>query len=62
MRTKIKAILQKTDFETLIDTKATVAGWVKTLRQQKNFSFVELNDGSCFSSLQIIINDTHPQY
>jgi asparaginyl-tRNA synthetase len=36
------------------DTK--VAGWVRTRRDSKGgFSFLEINDGSCFSGLQIIV-------
>jgi asparaginyl-tRNA synthetase len=34
---------------------ALVRGWVKTRRDSKGFSFVELNDGSCLTSLQIIV-------
>ena len=32
----------------------TVCGWVRTVRDMKNFGFVELNDGSCFKSLQVV--------
>ena len=32
----------------------TVCGWVRTVRDMKNFGFIELNDGSCFKSLQIV--------
>lgn len=34
---------------------ATVCGWVKTIRDLKNFGFIELNDGSCFKSIQIVL-------
>ena len=34
----------------------TVAGWVKSIRDMKNFGFVTLNDGSCFADLQIVMN------
>ena len=34
--------------------KLTVCGWVRTVRDMKNFGFVELNDGSCLKSLQIV--------
>jgi asparaginyl-tRNA synthetase len=37
---------------------ATVAGWVKTRRDAKDFSFIELNDGSCLASLQVIVAET----
>ena len=32
----------------------TVCGWVRTVRDMKNFGFVELNDGSCFKPLQVV--------
>jgi asparaginyl-tRNA synthetase len=40
-----------------------VAGWVRTRRDSKQgFSFVELNDGSCMASLQIVIDADVPGY
>lgn len=33
----------------------TVAGWVKTSRESKNIAFLEVNDGSCFKNLQVIL-------
>ena len=33
----------------------TVCGWVRTIRDMKNFGFIELNDGSCFKSLQVVM-------
>ena len=32
-----------------------IAGWVRTLRDQKRFAFIELNDGSFFRNIQIVI-------
>ena len=34
--------------------RMTVCGWVRTVRDMKNFGFIELNDGSCFKSLQVV--------
>ncbi|MFT5095163.1 MAG: asparaginyl-tRNA synthetase, partial [Porticoccaceae bacterium] len=40
-----------------------VGGWVRTRRDSKqSFSFVELNDGSCFSSIQIVVDADTPGY
>ena len=40
-------------------TGITVNGWVRTRRDSKDFSFLELNDGSCLSNIQVIAdNDT----
>jgi asparaginyl-tRNA synthetase len=37
-------------------------GWVRTRRDSKDFSFIELNDGSCLPNLQIIAQSTLPNY
>ncbi|MBQ2084990.1 MAG: asparagine--tRNA ligase [Oscillospiraceae bacterium] len=37
------------------DFSVQVAGWVKTSRESKNLAFLEINDGSCFKNLQVII-------
>ena len=39
-----------------------VQGWVRTRRDSKDFSFVELNDGSSLRNLQIIAKNTLPNY
>lgn len=36
--------------------KISVCGWVRTKRETKNLAFLELNDGSCFSSMQVIFD------
>jgi asparaginyl-tRNA synthetase len=38
----------------------TVSGWVRTRRDAKDFSFVEINDGSCFKNLQVVVDATAP--
>lgn len=37
----------------------TVCGWVRTKRETKTLAFLEVNDGSCFSSLQVIFDLEH---
>src|SRR5438045_4460257 len=39
-----------------------VQGWVRTRRDSKDFSFIELNDGSCLRNLQIIAKNSLPNY
>jgi asparaginyl-tRNA synthetase len=39
-----------------------VQGWVRTRRDAKTFSFIELNDGSSLRSLQIIAQDSLANY
>lgn len=58
MRTKIKEIKETCP----IGKDVVVKGWVRTHRVQKNFSFVEINDGSTLSNLQIIVDAEVPNY
>ncbi len=39
-----------------------VCGWIRTRRDGKDFSFIEINDGSCLSNLQCIIDADTPAY
>ena len=41
--------------EQFADKTITVGGWVKTIRDSKMFGFIELNDGSAFKNLQIVL-------
>ena len=34
----------------------TVCGWARTIRDMKTFGFAELNDGSCFRNLQVVMD------
>ena len=39
-----------------------VAGWIRSRRDSKAFSFLEVNDGSCLRSLQVIVDQEVPGY
>ncbi len=40
-----------------------VNGWVRTARESKNFAFVELNDGSFFKNIQVVLEENNlPNY
>src|ERR1043166_8900922 len=56
MRTLIKHVLASNEpKETL-----AVKGWVRTRRDAKGFSFLELNDGSCLTNLQVVVDAGTP--
>lgn len=42
--------------------EVTVYGWVRTIRDTKTFGFIEINDGSCFRNLQIVYDNTLPNF
>jgi len=37
--------------------ECTVSGWVRTVRDSKAFGFIEVNDGTYFKNLQIVLED-----
>ena len=58
MRTLIKHILAATEPNDSVVVKA----WVRTRRDSKGFSFLELNDGSCLANLQCVVDAATPGY
>jgi asparaginyl-tRNA synthetase len=55
MYDKIKDIYR--DTETYMSKKVILAGWVKTLRDNKNFCFIEISDGTFFKTIQIFVSN-----
>lgn len=39
-----------------------VEGWVRTRRDAKGFSFLEINDGSCLANVQVVADESLPAY
>ncbi|MCF8107875.1 MAG: asparagine--tRNA ligase [Desulfohalobiaceae bacterium] len=39
-----------------------IQGWIRTKRDAKGFSFLEINDGSCLKNLQVIVDQGRPGY
>ena len=58
MRTLIKHALARKEGSDSLE----VAGWVRTRRDSKAFSFIELNDGSCLDSLQVVAGNALSNY
>lgn len=54
-RTELKTVFS--DIASFDGKEITVAGWVRTLRDSKNFGFIEINDGSCFKNTQIVFEN-----
>ncbi len=60
-------MLQRTKIKALLAADAPLAevlvkGWVRTRRDAKDFSFIELNDGSCLKNIQVIANNNLNNY
>lgn len=54
MRIKIKEILRSKDPAKLEGREVKVFGWIRTVRDQKSFAFIEMNDGSSLANLQVV--------
>lgn len=54
--TDIREIFAHT--EAYLNGTVTVCGWVRTARDSKSVSFLEINDGTCFRNLQIVVDKT----
>ncbi|MDB4680496.1 asparagine--tRNA ligase [Akkermansiaceae bacterium] len=52
MRTSVKHLLNSESAQDTVE----LSGWVRTRRDSKAFSFIELNDGSCLQGIQVIID------
>lgn len=63
MRTRIKELKYPVPGRpSPLGTDVTVKGWVRTVRNQKTFSFIEINDGSTLSNFQVVANPDIPNY
>lgn len=59
MRIKIKEVSANKDW---LGKEVNVKGWIRTVRQQKTFTFIEVNDGSTLSNFQVIVLSSLPDY
>lgn len=44
------------------DDQVTLKGWVRTARELKEFTFVEVNDGSSLANLQVVLDNSLANY
>jgi asparaginyl-tRNA synthetase len=55
MYTLIKQLFRQTD--DFLQKEVLIAAWVRTVRSSGDVAFIELNDGSFFKGLQVVINN-----
>ena len=53
---RIKIAALYADSQQLDGRTVAVCGWARTIRDMKTFGFIELNDGSCFRNLQVVMD------
>ena len=52
----VKQIFRNPDL--YMNKEVELSGWIRTIRDSKKFGFIELNDGTFFKNLQIVIDDS----
>lgn len=63
MRVKIKHLKNPPKGpSSVIGQECLLKGWIRTVRNQKSFTFIELNDGSTLSNFQILAEESLPNY
>lgn len=48
--------------EKFIEKEVVISGWVKKIRSQKSFGFIEINDGSFFKGIQVVFDSDLPNF
>lgn len=56
----IKELFQNT--EQYLNKSVTVCGWVRSIRDSKSFGFITLHDGTFFSPVQVVYDNTLPNF
>ena len=58
-KTPIKHLLEK---EEHLNQTVHACGWIRSIRVQKTFFFMQINDGSTFDSIQIVAGNSLENY
>jgi asparaginyl-tRNA synthetase len=58
--TLVKSLFR--DTEKLLDQEVQLSGWVRKIRDQKSFGFIELNDGTFFKGVQVVFDSKLPNF
>jgi asparaginyl-tRNA synthetase len=54
-QTLVKSLFRET--EKHLEKEVQLSGWVRKIRDQKNFGFIELNDGTFFKGVQVVFDN-----
>ncbi|WP_311481680.1 asparagine--tRNA ligase [uncultured Anaerococcus sp.] len=57
---KIRELMREAD--SFVDKKVTIEGWIRNSRFSKNVGFIDLNDGSTFKNLQVVVGSEIENY
>lgn len=55
---KLDLIQIHNNLDSYKDGSVTIGGWVRSARDNKSFGFIDMNDGTTFKGVQIVVNDS----
>ncbi len=55
MDVEVKSLFE--DLAEYSGKKLTITGWIRNIRSQKEFGFIDLNDGTCFETIQVVFEN-----
>lgn len=55
---KLDLIQIHNNLDSYKDSSVTIGGWVRSARDNKSFGFIDMNDGTTFKGVQIVVNDS----
>jgi asparaginyl-tRNA synthetase len=58
----VRLSIKKVFKDSKIGDDVKIAGWIRSVRKNKTFCFIVLNDGSCQDNLQIVVNEDVADY
>ena len=56
-RTELRLIFASP--EAFTEQPVKICGWLRTSRNSKSVGFIELNDGTCFSNIQVVYEENN---
>lgn len=54
--------IQEAGDKKIVSRRVRISGWVSYVREQKQFSFIDLNDGSSLAGLKVVVDGSSPSY
>ncbi len=62
MKKDILKLYKEDGYKSLLNKEIEIGGWARTIRSNKSLAFIDLNDGTFFKGVQIVVNNELENY
>ncbi len=62
MKKDILELYKEDGYKSLLNKEIEIGGWARTIRSNKSLAFIDLNDGTFFKGVQIVVNNELKNY